>query len=173
MAEIPVGSGGGGVGGIPTKYVLIGAGVLGVAALLLYQQRGGGGGGDGSESVYGAPLGPNAALALGSLQTELMQQSGYLQELFTKQSDALGAQIGGLGATAGTNQAAIQERLNQILGGVQGAQSTILSQGDEQLNRLIQLIGLGFNIRQYQDLYYQQDHGGPYSIQPALTAGSA
>lgn len=174
MVDVAVGSGGsGGIGGIPTKYVLIGAGVLGVAALLLYQQRGGGGSGGDSNSVYGAPLGPNAALALGGLQTELMQQSGYLQELFTKQNDALGAQIGGLGATAGMNTQSILERVNQAIGATQGAQNVITQQGDEQLNRLLQLIGLGFNIREYQDLYHAQQAGGPYSIQPALTAGGS
>lgn len=92
MVDVPVGEGSGGVGGIPTRYLLLGAGGLVVAFFFL---RGKGSGGSDAETgpgSYGGGLGPNAALALGGLQSQVMQESGYLQELFTKQAQALGDQ---------------------------------------------------------------------------------
>lgn len=108
MASLDIGGGaGGGIGGIPTRYVIIGAGVLGVGAILLMQRRGGGGG---EQQTYGANLGPNAALALGSLETKLAQESGNLQlqlrdyfegvgDRFDAAADDLGDQFGILGTS--------------------------------------------------------------------------
>lgn len=87
MAEIPIGESGG-IGGIPTKYLLMGAGGLLVAFLLLRQQSSG----SGTPST-GNALGPNASLALGSLDTDLRQQAGDIQQLIQKQGTDLGTHL--------------------------------------------------------------------------------
>lgn len=94
MPTIPVGEGGGGGSPLPVKWLLLGGGGLLVAFLVMRGKSSGGGGGDVAtgESIYGSALGPNAALALGGLQTQVMQESGYLQQLFTDQAAALGDQ---------------------------------------------------------------------------------
>lgn len=106
MPDLAVGSGaGGGIGGIPTKYVVIGVGVLGLGAILLMQRSGGGGGGSGA--VASPQLGPHATLALGSLESTERRQWGEMQELlkdwFGAQDDlinggfdAIGGQLGGM-----------------------------------------------------------------------------
>jgi len=96
MPEVPVGAAGGSGGGfpIPPRFLIIGGGAL-VVMFLLYRAKGGGGqSGDvvTGDAVYGSSLGPNAALALGGLQNQLMSESGALQELFTQQAQALGDQ---------------------------------------------------------------------------------
>lgn len=100
MADVNIGgSGGGGIAGIPTRYVIIGAGVLGVGAILMMQRRGAAGG-DGEQS-YGANLGPNAALALGSLETRLAQESENLQLLMRDYRTELGDQLDASAAALG------------------------------------------------------------------------
>ena len=102
--------GSGGIGGIPTRYVIIGAGVLGVGAILLMQRRGGSGGA--TDQTYGASLGPNAALALGSLETRLAQESGNLQLLMRDYRDELGEQLDAAAAGLGDSFAGGVGRLS-------------------------------------------------------------
>ena len=90
------GGGGGTIAGIPTKWLLIGGGAA-VVAFFLIQKPGSSGGGSQqplpSDAVYGQALGPNAALALGSLETQVLQQSGKLQEQQQGYYDQLSAQL--------------------------------------------------------------------------------
>lgn len=102
MPPIPVGSGGGGggstVAGIPTKWLLIGGGAAALAFFVLPRMGGGGSAKSGQnvgadDATYGAALGPNAALALGDLQTRVLQESGYVQEQLKDYFDASAADL--------------------------------------------------------------------------------
>lgn len=109
MPEIEIGpsdGGGGGVGGIPRKWLLIGAGGIGLAAFFLWQRSAGGGAGGGeggANGTYSGQLGPNAAVALGSLQTDLRQQSGLLQHQLADYFADVNTTLGGIGAAGASS----------------------------------------------------------------------
>lgn len=86
-------SGGGTIMGIPTRWAIIGAGGAALA-LFLFTRKGSGGGQQQSGDIltggtYGDSLGPHAALALGSLENQLLQQSGIIQEQSERWGDSL------------------------------------------------------------------------------------
>lgn len=128
--EVGGGGGGGTIAGIPQKYAIIGAGALLVGGFLLWQKSSGGGGSSSGDpnSTYGAALGPNAALALGDLQTRLMQESGRLQEQISAGFSGVGGGLAGLSsqldaaASALGDQGTLQQTqlfnyLNSLAGG--------------------------------------------------------
>jgi hypothetical protein len=120
----PSGGGESKIMGIPTKWALIGAGGAALGLFLFTRKSPGGGGGDsGDGSAYGETLGPHGALALGSLESQLLKQSGLIQEYATARFDDLessldeqAAQLGDLG-TAFTGVGDYQRSMQQsILG---------------------------------------------------------
>lgn len=138
MADINVGGGaGGGIGGIPTRYVAIGAGVLGVGVILLMQRRGAGAG---EQQSYGANLGPNAALALGSLETRLAQESGNLQLLMRDYRDDLGDQLDAAAAALGDQYGVLGSRV-EVYGQRQEEIGRYLANKAEDLDNTIRVYG--------------------------------
>lgn len=126
MPDMEIGGGGGGIGGIPTRYLIIGAGVLGVGVILM-MQRGAStpAPNDSTQVSYGTSLGPNASLALGSLETEFRQAIGDTQQqlsdhfndqttTITGDYDSLTAQLLGLGTGLTTQVQAVG---SQVLAG--------------------------------------------------------
>lgn len=101
MPELEIGSdaGGGGdtIAGIPKKWAIIGAGAA-VMGLFFFTMKGRSGGAAATADPNAAPntLGPNASLALGSLENTLRQRSGEIEELFTKQGAAQTATLSSL-----------------------------------------------------------------------------
>lgn len=77
------------------RYLLIGGGGIVVAFLFLRGKGGGEDRGQNSDTVTygGGTLAPNAALALGSLETQLMQQSGIIQDHADDLFDSLHSQL--------------------------------------------------------------------------------
>lgn len=119
MPDVPVGQpSGGGIAGIPTKWLLIGGGGAALAFLLLRKPSPTSSTPTGSDATYGQALGPNAALALGSLETQTLQQSGVIQEQLQKYFASMGDSISGLSTHLDTQAAILgnqQEELKQGL----------------------------------------------------------
>jgi len=119
-----------GIGGIPTKYLIIGAGVLGVGALLLMQRKPGA---VDPNSGNVQPTGSTSA-QLSSVQQLQLSQFGELTKLFQAQSDLIQGQIGGLSAhldtQAGALSSAIQSSRDALAQGTnaQFAATTISQQ---------------------------------------------
>lgn len=163
MADLDIGGGAGGAGGIPTRYVIIGAGVLGVGAILLMQRRGGGGG---EQQSYGANLGPNAALALGSLETRLAQESGNLQLLMRDYRDELGEQLD-------TAAAGLSDAFAGGVGRLSGQLGQLDEQSDAYFSHLNNVIGQNKNLLLYfgwknarnatPDIYMDWPEGSPFT----------
>lgn len=180
VPELEIGPGagsGGGIAGIPTKYLILGAGALGVAALLFMNRSGGGGPATGNEPS--PQLGPNAALALGGLETRVLQESGRLQEQFAdyfgdlssimdtragelnSRFDQFGSEISGVrdlvSANSAQGQAALAQLADQLgrqigavgtqVGGISGQIGGLSSQLDGQAAALADQIGAGFNTQ--------------------------
>lgn len=85
-------SGGSTIAGIPTKYILIGGGAAALGIFMFMRKSPASASNDSDVTTggqYGANLGPNASLALGSLETQLLQQSGILQDQAEKRYDSL------------------------------------------------------------------------------------
>lgn len=103
MAEMVVGEQpSSGIGGIPTKYVIIGAGVLGVGALLLMQR------GKSAPTAPGdvQPTGSTSA-QLSSLQQMQLEQYGEITKMFRAQGEQFDTALGGLSTHLDSNAAAL------------------------------------------------------------------
>lgn len=150
------GGGGGTIAGIPLKFVAIGAGALVVMYLLTRGKSGGSQ--DASGGVYGPALGPNASIALGSLESTVRQNQGALEQLFSHQaatlgdlstsiqqdygdlSSKLGTGFGGLTSQITQSQITQQQQgalfeaiLRQIWGGQQGQSQQFLNDQQQQI----------------------------------------
>lgn len=106
MPEMSIGNspagGSGGIGGIPTNVLLIGAGVLGVGVLLMMNK-----GKSSSGGLVGNPQDTGAVSAqLSSVQQLQKEQYGELTKLFANQQEQLGSAVGGL-STILDHQAAV------------------------------------------------------------------
>jgi hypothetical protein len=120
MADIDIGGGdggSGGVGGIPTKYLVMGGGALLVGGLLLYSQSKGGGGSSSQSAGTNQTLGPNASIALGTLDTDLRQQVGDMEQLFTKQANDLAGSVGGISSQLTGVSGDLNTHLNDLATG--------------------------------------------------------
>lgn len=100
-----------GIGGIPTRYVVIGAGVLGVGALLLLQGKKA----PTSTDPNSGDVQPTGSVSaqLSSVQQMQLQQFGELTKLFAHQEATAGTQIGGLSAQLNTQAGALSSAINQ------------------------------------------------------------
>ncbi len=120
MPPVPVGqpSGGGGVMGIPTKYLLLGGGGLALAFFLMQQRGGAPVASDPNAPTYGAALGPNAALALGDLSNRIGRESGLLQEQLQGYFGGLGDSISGLSAHLDEQAGALSDQGTALSGAI-------------------------------------------------------
>lgn len=101
-----------GIGGIPTKYVLIGAGVLGVGAILLLSRKGSSAP---AQSGDVQPTGSTSA-QLSSLQQMQLEQFGEITKLFRSQQEREDTALGGLSAHLDTNAANLTSFLQSLFG---------------------------------------------------------
>jgi hypothetical protein len=191
MAVEDSGPGGGGgvpptVAGIPTKYAVIGAGGILLAFFFLNRSKAPVSPRNADsvdvatgDTVYGQALGPNAALALGSLQTELMQQSGKLQGQAQGYYEDITKAIADQGVSFGSSlqahydaQAAHLSDIGASLGGqIQGVQQQVVAgniltgQGiarqDQWGSRIEDILGSDV-VRRLKDLQGIPEPGGDW-----------
>lgn len=128
----PAPSGGGStIAGIPTKYVLIGGGAAALGLFLFMRKTPGGAATSNDSDVttgsqYGANLGPNASLALGSLENQLLQQSGILQDYSEKRFDSLQSTLDSQASQLSDSFGGVTDQLTHIYDYNRGEQQTIL-----------------------------------------------
>lgn len=105
---------GGGIAGIPTKWLLIGGGAAALAFVMLRNTGAPAAGGNNDvatgQGVYGQALGPNAALALADTQHQILTQSGLIQDQLQHYFDAQAQQLSdwGTGITGAVSGVASQ-----------------------------------------------------------------
>lgn len=68
------------IGGVPRRYVLLAGAGVAVAAVVLLARRGGGPDVPAAENVAPGTLTPDAAIALGSLEQQIRERSGRLEQ---------------------------------------------------------------------------------------------
>jgi len=113
-------AGGSTIFGIPAKFVIIGGGAAALAFFLINRSGSSKSADTGSSdsAVYGQALGPNAALALGSLETQVLQQSGKLQEQAQGYYDQMTGQLASGFGSLGTRLDTQAQNLSGIATGV-------------------------------------------------------
>lgn len=127
MAEMEIGQPqSSGIGGIPTKYVVIGAGVLGVAAILLMQRGGGGGAATGDAQPTGS-----VSAQLSSVQQMQLEQFGELTKQLQSQGQQFSDSVAGLGTHLDTNAAALTSTINAGFTGLSGQVNQANTEGQQ------------------------------------------
>lgn len=118
MPPVPVGqpSVGGGIAGIPTKWIVIGGGAAALGLFFLSNRKGTEAPADPNAPTYGAALGPNAALALGDLTNKIGRESGLLQEQLQGYFAGIGDSISGLSGQLDTQALALSDQYQNLTG---------------------------------------------------------
>lgn len=168
------------VGGIPTKWLLI-AGGGALVAFFLFQNKGGGENqaDQGANAQY---LGPNAALAIGDLQNQMLTQSGIIQDYAEHRFDSLQSSLDTAAAGLGDQLTQNYDYSRGLQQSVLGLYQPVLTSGSgsvqDRANWWAWLQGKfkAYNLGDLPDFDPSQDYwgtSGAYPVNASEAAGGS